>query len=113
MDPSESDQRVLATWVTSGSSLVAALDAQFSPGVPVAANIHTGSGTTLVVFILDRIDPRHFESIVTHEFGHVLGIHDLPIEDSVMSGAESDGDVVPSELTPADLEACRVVGVCD
>lgn len=112
MDPSDGNQRVLVTWVMAESSLVTALDSQFAPNTPLAANIRTGRGTTLVVFILDRIEPSHFESLATHEFGHLLGLPDSPTEGAVMSGMETSGTPVPRDLTPTDIVLCKAFGVC-
>lgn len=71
-------------------------------------------GSRTVVFVRDRLLPKNLEVIATHEFGHVIGLPDLPTMGDVMSAVHTRGEVVSTiNLTPADIELCRGFGYCD
>lgn len=78
---------------------------------PMAATIR-GETSTLVFLIVDRIDADDFESVVTHELGHVAGLPDLPTFGSVMSGARLRGAPAVNEFTHDDVTLCRAALLC-
>jgi hypothetical protein len=67
------------------------------------------SGVQRVVFILDRIPMDRLEEVIMHEFGHLVGMKDLPNTGSVMSGWGWSGPNYRS----ADLTECRRVMLCE
>ncbi len=83
------------------------------PGVTVlAATATMRNGSSVVLVIVERIEPSHFVSDVTHEFGHVIGFPDAPTRGSIMSAQEVRGTPVPTELTEEDLALCRGLLFC-
>jgi hypothetical protein len=69
-------------------------------------------GQRFVFFILDRIPQSHFYHIALHEFGHVLGLPDIPTHDDVMSGVT---DLVSEPVvwfTDNDGTLCRKARYC-
>jgi hypothetical protein len=82
-------------------------------GQLVAVTVPTKFDTTWVLLIMDRIEPEDFEAVVTHEFGHVIGLPDLPTMGSIMSGARVEGTAPLHAWTAADVELCRKFQYCD
>jgi hypothetical protein len=87
--------------------------AETGPGLPLAATIPLWDGAFQVYLILDRIPADHFEAVITHELGHVIGLPDLPEQGAIMSGTEGDSVPTPSGWTQADRDLCRSFDYCD
>lgn len=100
--------------VTSDFDIVKTIDAIVpGPGTVLAATAPTNDGSFVVVLILDRIEEDRFEAVVTHEFGHVIGLPDLKQLGAIMSGSEVHGAPYPTDWTRADVELCRSFRYCD
>lgn len=86
------------------------------PGVtPLAATVRqTDDGPVMVFLIMDRIeDGAALLSVVTHEFGHVANMPDLPTSGSVMSGARRRNEEPVTEFNEADIALCRAARYCE
>ncbi len=104
--------------IESGYPIADAIDQSLGgrPGQVLAATVHEedeNTGPVLVFLIVDRIAADHFLAVVTHEFGHVIGLPDLPTTGSIMSGVEVNGIAPPDAFTPADVMLCRAAHLCD
>jgi hypothetical protein len=82
-------------------------------GELVAVTVPTKFDTTWVLLIMDRIEAADFEAVVTHEFGHVIGLPDLPEFGAIMSGARVEGTTPLHAWTAADVDLCRKFHYCD
>lgn len=98
--------------VPSTADVVRELDAQHPTVLPLAATATLDSGAILVLLVGDRIKTTRAASIVTHEFGHVLGLPDLPTMGAVMSGAEYPTAPPIDEFTGADRRLCVASRYC-
>jgi len=77
----------------------------------LGATTHHENDAMVVRLVMDRIDPDDFETVVTHELGHVAGLPDLPTQDSVMSAASPAGARV-KEFSADDAKLCRAFRYC-
>lgn len=95
-------------------TVVAQLDKHFGgPHVwPLGVTVRSPTSPTIVFFILDRIPLVKFRAIAMHEFGHVIGLPDLPEFGNVMSGADVKGQPVPNKFTLRDRELCAEYRFC-
>lgn len=104
----------LVIGVLSNFDVVATIDASLkSPGSVLAATVQLSNDSQVVFLILDRIPAEKFESVTTHEFGHVIGFPDLDALGARMSGRSVRGVPDPNDWTPADVELCRSMRYCD
>jgi hypothetical protein len=101
--------------VHSWAPVVAALEKSSgsAPDSLVAAMAPMNNGARFVFFILDRIPGDRFLSVATHEFGHVIGLPDLPEMGSIMSGKAYRGTPDPPDWTPDDIALCRRFHFCE
>jgi len=99
--------------IGSDSEIAARLDAEFAPGRPLAVTIKTDDDRTIVYLIMDRIDEVHALDVVTHEFGHVCGLPDLPMTGAVMSGVSIKGAPPPDGFQPEDMALLRAAHYLD
>lgn len=98
--------------VVSHFDIVRSLD-KLMPGDNVlAATAPMKDGSIVVFLILDRIADDRFESVVTHEFGHVIGFPDLDAFGAIMSGRDIVGAPAIQDWTPADVALCKSFGYC-
>ena len=51
--------------------------------------------------------PEILASIITHEWGHAIGLGHSPVADTVMSGPPDSAYTGLTELTPDDVQGCR------
>jgi len=79
---------------------------------PMAATTQTKTDVA-VFLILDRIPKSKFWRVVAHEFGHVIGLPDLPTMKSVMSGSEVSGHPPVVAFDEADRVLCKAYRYCD
>lgn len=100
--------------VLSSYGIVQKIDASLpGPGTPLAATTSLTDGSQLVILILDRIPTENFLSVVTHEFGHVIGFPDLPEMGAIMSGRTMTGTLSPTDWTAADVALCQQYRYCE
>lgn len=95
--------------------VVASIDKHFGgAGVwPLGVTVRSPTAPTIVFFILDRIPLTKFRAVAMHEFGHVIGLPDLPEFGHVMSGADITGQPVPRTFTPRDRALCVEYRFCE
>lgn len=97
--------------VNADFDIVRTIDAKTAGrGTTLAVTVPTKYGSTSVILILDRIAAERFEFVVTHEFGHVIGLPDLEEDGAIMTGVQSNP---PADWTFADVELCRKMRYCD
>lgn len=78
-----------------------------------ATELHE-DGTRAVVILSDRIsiEPSKFEAILMHEFGHAIGLPDIPNPDAIMADHTDLGVKDPTDWTAIDTSVCVAVGRC-
>lgn len=99
--------------VFSDFDIVQSFDAEFAPATPLAVTTTDLEGDVRRVWlIVDRIPVPRAREIVTHEFGHVCGMPDLPSFGSIMSGASFKGAPPIESFSAEDRALCRAYHYC-
>jgi hypothetical protein len=101
-------------FVESDEPVVQNLDAELAPQNvrPLAFTATSTSGPRYVFFVVDRIPMEYFYHIALHEFGHVLGLPDLPTTTDVMSGTTDLKAAPVMSFTANDKALCQKAKYC-